>query len=339
MPSGFSATNTTTDLKRGYIRGTLFISLVLWAMFIPQANHPVLYENAQIERATCKSMGWFPTNFGLKDHTVFFFDGQYYIVSNILPSENRFAYARSKDLCSWEQLDPVLPQRISGTWDEMAIWAPFVMMEDGTYYLYFTGVTKDFTQSIMLATSDNPANPESWRSLGMVFQPDHPGMNWLAGTWADCRDPTVIRVGNTYYLYYTGRDSDLGIIGLATSESPQGPWRDWGATMSLSTPNAIPESSTLARNGELFYLFYNKTSLGEHYRIGASPAGPWTMEYALRPGWAHEFWRSPEEEWYTSYLTDYTITISPLTWDSYFDPPRPFIGSAVYHIAIPLVVH
>jgi hypothetical protein len=320
------------------VKGTLFASLVLWAVLIPRAHQWKFYAAAQNDSAACERMGWFPTNFGLKDHSVFFFDGYYYIVSNFLHSENRFAYARSMDLCSWEQLDPLLPQRISGTWDEMAIWAPFVLVEDGTYYLYYTGVTDDFTQSIMLATSDNPANPDSWQSLGMVFQPDHPGMNWLAGSWADCRDPSVMKAGNLYYLYYTGRDGDTGIIGLATSGSPQGPWRDWGATMSFSSSNAMPESGTLARSGDWFYLFYNNTSLGEGYRIGASPGGPWTTEHTWGPGWAHELWRSPEEEWYTSYLTDYTISISPLIWDDYFDPPHPFIGSAVYHIAIPLVI-
>jgi len=95
--------------------------------------------------------------------------------------QDRYAYARSSDLCEWEQHLFILPRRIHGKWDEQAVWAPFVYYENDIYYLYHTGVTEDVTQSILLATSNDPSEPSSWQPQEMVFQPDHPGMAWEEG--------------------------------------------------------------------------------------------------------------------------------------------------------------
>ena len=137
---------------------------------------PAYYAGA--DPAGCETPGWFPEEFGLKDHSIFWYAPYYYIVSNLIPGENRFAYARSKDLCSWEVLPPILNARIRGSWEESSIWAPFVLEEDGVFYMYYTGVNFNFTQSIMLATSTNPADPASWQSQGMIFQPSHGEIKW-----------------------------------------------------------------------------------------------------------------------------------------------------------------
>ena len=107
-----------------------------------------------------------------------------------MPGEQFFAYGRSTDLCHWEDLTPVLDQR-TAQWDSLAIWAPHVIEDNGVYYMYYTGVKGPYpylTQSIMLATTTNPADPNAWEQQGMVFQPNHPNMLWEDGTWADCRD-------------------------------------------------------------------------------------------------------------------------------------------------------
>lgn len=311
----------------------------------------------------CDRPGWFPADFGLKDHHIFWYDGYYYLVSIVARKESRFAYGRSRDFCEWETLPQILTERTPEAWDEIAVWAPYVYEENGIFYLYYAGVTKDFTQSIMLATSENPADPNSWQTQGMVFQPDHAEMIWEAGSWADCRDPTMIKVGDLYYLYYTGLDAGGGIIGLATASSPTGPWRDWGSAVPAQ-PNSRLESATVAQYRSNFYLFYHDVTVagsqmagdgestnskfgrmqngnapGAYYRIGASPYGPWQDPVPFRPGWAHEVWLSLEGEWFTSYLTDYAVTISPLTWDTFFDPARPFIGSAVHHRLFPMILN
>jgi predicted GH43/DUF377 family glycosyl hydrolase len=289
--------------------------------------------------ASCQPMGWFPASFGLKDHSVFWYNGYYYLVGIYLPGESFFAYGRSTDLCNWQDLTPVLAGHTPGAWDEQNVWAPFVYEEAGTFYMYYTGVTHAIAQSIMLATTTNPADPSSWQPRGMVFQPKHPNAVWGGfNTWSDCRDPTVVKINGIYYLYYTGLDQAGGIVGIATSNSPLGPWTDWGSILTVS-PSAMAESSTITSHGNSYYLFYNDTSQGERFRIGPGPTGPWTQAYVFAPGWAHEVWQGQDGYSYTSFLTDYTVTISRLTWDTLYNPPHPFIGANIYHVLLPLVKH
>ena len=181
----------------------------------------------------CLPSHWVGSEYGLKDHTLFYADGYYYGVSIYLSQQNyedRFAYVRSQDLCTWTELSPILTERTPGTWDAFRIWAPFVIREgdpsaiDPLYFMFYTGVTADITQSIMLATTPTPQDPASWQPQGMVFQPQHPGMVWAgAGKWSDARDPTVLYSQGRYYLYYTGMDVGGGIVGVGVADSLSGP--------------------------------------------------------------------------------------------------------------------
>ncbi|GAB4403819.1 MAG: hypothetical protein OHK0052_26630 [Anaerolineales bacterium] len=101
--------------------------------------------------AECALPGWFPEDFKLKDHHIFIAEDRYYLVSIYIGaagSENRFAYAVSDDFCTWEDLGFILTERTRGAWDEAAIWAPFVLAQGNTYYLFYTGVTRGMAQSI-----------------------------------------------------------------------------------------------------------------------------------------------------------------------------------------------
>jgi hypothetical protein len=328
-------------------RLTLFLILAIVLLLVMSS----VQTPAIAQPGSCDPMGWFPTGYGLKDHTVFWYDDYYYLASIYYSTdaqkEKFFAYARSTDLCEWEDLTPILEGRVLGNWDEQAVWAPFVYEEAGVYYMYYTGLGRYMVQSIMLATSTNPADTLSWEPQGMIFQPNHPGMVWEVETWADCRDPMVLKVADTYYLYYTGLDEDGGIVGLAASTSPLGPWQDYGSMMTLpddgtrsSGPlgSQMPESATVFPHAGQYYLFYNNG--GEYYRVGASPGGPWSEAFEIYPGWAHEIWKGQEGRTYASYLvgyTDYTVIISQLIWDDFYFPHRPFIGESIYHSAIPLL--
>lgn len=320
----------------------LFAALVFALLLAAPAGAPAAAGSAAL--FACETPGWFPADLALKDHSVFYYDGYYYLVANLLPGENRFAYARTTDFCQWETLSPVMGARAANAWDHLAVWAPFVYEEDGVYYMYYTGVSGDFakgilTQSIMLATSQDPADPNSWKSQGMVFQPTHLGTLWSPDAWADCRDPSVIKVGGRYYMYYTAQDASGGIVGLAVSDSPFGEWQDRGQVFAPA-PGEMLESPTIVRYNRSYYLFYfNSQQKQAYYRIGRSPTGPWQGPYKLSPGWAHEVWRDQAGQWMTSYLTGYSVTISSLSWDRFFRPPRPLIGENIFHLILPILLN
>ena len=103
---------------------------------------------------------------------------------------------RALSLPSTGDLGPILAERPPDDWDSWRIWTPDVYEEGGTYFVFYTGVKWPAVQSIMLATSTNPADPASWQRQGMVFQPLHPGSRWPGcSTWCDCRDPHVFKAG------------------------------------------------------------------------------------------------------------------------------------------------
>ena len=320
-------------MKKIKFFSSVFVSVLLVLGWVSFKN--ISQGDAASNTPPCDNPGWFPEDFGLKDHTVFWYDGYYYLMSNYINPETKFAYARSTDFCTWEELDVVLPTRVPGTWDETGIWAPHVREENGIFYMYFTGVKRNITQSILLATTTDPSDPALWEKQDMVFQPDHEGKVWEDDTWADCRDPYVTKVNETYYLFYTGRDIGGGIVGVATASTPTGPWTDLGTI--IDPVDIVPESSVVVENAGTYYLFYNRGGEGEVFRIGtADILGPWENAHRF-PGWAHEVWQDIGGEWYTSYLTDYTVSISPLTWDDFFNPAHPFIGDSVYHFMLPII--
>ncbi len=298
---------------------------------------------AAAEPAPCENPGWRPPGLYLKDHTIFRYDGAYYLASIwIDPTqwedrEKRFAYARSTDLCNWEDLGPILAERHPGAWDEFRVWAPHVIEENGTYYLFYTGVTKDITQTIMVSISTNPADPASWSSPAYAFQPHHKGMRWEVGAWADARDPMVIKVGERYFMYYTGSDEGGGIVGVATANDLRGPWADMGSV--LPDPDSVLESPGVFEYDGRYYLFYHRTSRPNRavVRTGASPIGPWSAEIPILPGWAHEFWTTSEGDWMSSYLTSYDVSIAPVYWDTSVTPPQPRLSAGFSQVWIPIV--
>lgn len=140
-------------------------------------------------------------------------------------------------------------------------------------------------------------------------------------------------------MYYAGRDISGRIIGLATSISTEGPWTDWGSIITPE-PNDILESPTIGHHDNAYYLFYNRSKEREFYQIGPSPGGPWEpCVLPLIPGWAQEVWQTMTGEWYTSYLTDYTVTVAPLIWDTAFEPAHPTILADKIYFPLIINIH
>ena len=317
------------------------LRILLPALVIFTTAYAPYFAAAAVD-ADCDPLGWFPTAFGLKDHAVFTYDGYTYIAATSVPNETRFAYARSLDLCHWEELSNILTVRTAGAPDELVIWAPFVYEESGVYYMFYTGVNSAFSQSMMLATSSNPADPASWAVQGVVFQPTHPNAVWSVTSWSDNRDPAVIKHNGVYYMYYTGRDTGGGIIGVATAPSLLGPWTDLGATFGPVLQRTFESPAVFSAWGK-FYMVYHTVwtnkSYGVSVRTADSPVGPWTPAQPIFTGWAHEFWQESGGDWYTSYLTYNNVTIVKLQWDMDRTPPLPAIDGQIFKSFLPITVN
>lgn len=96
---------------------------------------------------------------------------------------------------------------------------PFILRVDDTYYAY---ATNSNGRNVQTATSTDLVN---W-TLGRDALPALP--RWVNLSRPDVWAPEVIQVGDEFLIYYTARDRASGFqcIGLAISDSPQGPFRD-----------------------------------------------------------------------------------------------------------------
>lgn len=96
---------------------------------------------------------------------------------------------------------------------------PFILKVDETYYAYSTNSN---SRNVPVATSTNLVDWSTGRDA-------MPGLaRWVRLSGPDVWAPEVIQVEDSYLLYYTARDKETGYqcVGLAISDSPQGPFRD-----------------------------------------------------------------------------------------------------------------
>lgn len=96
---------------------------------------------------------------------------------------------------------------------------PFVMKVGETYYAYSTNSN---SRNLPIAVSTDLVN---WQ----IKRDGMPALaKWINLSRPDVWAPEIIQVGEDYLLYYTARhkETKLQCIGLAISQSPEGPFRD-----------------------------------------------------------------------------------------------------------------
>ncbi len=193
------------------------------------------------------------------------------------PTRN-FGHATSKDLLNWETHEPVIQSPEKG-WDEYQVWAPHIVKHNGEYYMLYTGVSYPCCQCIGLAKSKDLFN---WKRIGdgPVITPGEWGI-WRSDGGADCRDPSMLKVGDTYYCYYTAVRKVEGAdpphefcVGISSSKDLIN-WKDEGFARletSLKTP---PESPFAVEKDGKFYLFYTSYKYGTVVAVSDHPAKGW----------------------------------------------------------------
>jgi arabinan endo-1,5-alpha-L-arabinosidase len=156
--------------------------------------------------------------------------------------------------------------KFSSQWGPYNVHDPAVIREGEYFYSYSTDVAYGATVKPGLQVRRSKDLVE-WVFRGWVF-PELPfkGVAFVRSNggepnkslWAPC----IIKVGNTFRLYYSLASSKarLSVIGMATSNSPDGPWNEQGIVVtslddrSIQT-NAIDPSVIIDQAGE-HWMYY-----------------------------------------------------------------------------------
>ena len=170
------------------------------------------------------------------------------------------------------------------------IYAPDVHFHAGRYLMWFGGQGRDGHDRIQLAES---TDGERWQSRGVVLE--DPTANHV-------NDPSVVRHGDTWYMYYTRAASDvLDEIALATSRDGVH-WQPRGIVLRPShAPNwdslLVGRPSVLVDRGK-FRMWYDgrrDLPLGAPAKDAPkSAASSRSVGYAESDDGIH--WRRPQRE-------------------------------------------
>lgn len=205
--------------------------------------------------------------------------------------------ATSTDGSSWSKSgsNPVLSKGSSGAPDASEVRDPFVLFEDGTFKMWYTGMNGGVS-SICYATS---ATGTSWAKYASNPVITRPSSGWGSSTIGD---PCVLKVDTTYYMYLSGAaTANEELVGFATSSD--------GISWTLSSSNPIIQKApsgefgrqeikdvAVVRDGATFCMYFSgRNTAGEKYKIG----GAWSSNGVK---WA----RSPKIE----------LDLSGSDWDS-----------------------
>lgn len=137
---------------------------------------------------------------------------------------------------------------------------PAIIKTDQGYYVYSTDVrvAGEAKPGVMVRKSDDLIN-WSWVGQALPGIPEE-ALDWTAAVnlWA----PDVIQVGDTYRMYYSASTfgSTRSAIGLQTSSSPEGPWKDEGLVVKTfenekDKLNAIDANPVLDAEGNSWMVY------------------------------------------------------------------------------------
>jgi hypothetical protein len=145
------------------------------------------------------------------------------------------------NLLSWTTCNNGNPVLTPEGWEGGGLWTPSFVKVGDVYYIYYQAGSPfqiGFAKA-PATTGGNPVRPdaETW-----TRSPNNPVITNTHG-WDNgfCQDPTLRCFDGTYYLFYTGDQPWRN--GFATSSSPEGPWKQYGASgggPALWTRNGSP---------------------------------------------------------------------------------------------------
>ncbi len=188
---------------------------------------------------------------------------------------------------------------------EQHIWAPHVILHDGTYYMFYCAgsLQSNSKYRIHLATS---TDLNTWKR--------HPA-NPMVVDGYDARDPFVMKIGDEWVMYYTATSTPKGGNHIVVSVKSKD-LIHWGERQVVFTDPSIgtfggpTESPQVIRRGEYYYLFIgprDEKGCVDSYRnttiFRSKDPFKWTMEDRVGQLVAHavEVVRDTDGQWYVSH--------------------------------------
>ena len=138
--------------------------------------------------------------------------------------------ATSKDGVKWTEIgEAVGKSKTEGAWDEASVFTPNILVAEGKYWLFYTGISKNQKpkpdSKIGIAVSDSPNGPWERLSENPVLS-NSPNAEDFDSHLVD--DACLLVRDGKYYFYYKGRQLGKSPsqtqMGLAVADKPGGPY-------------------------------------------------------------------------------------------------------------------
>ena len=253
------------------------------------------------------------------DHCVVQQDSVYhlfYLRGN--PAVN-IGHATTQDFVHWTLQPPVLQP---GSWDTL-LWAPCLIHPSGqSWFMYYTGVNVAGAQQTGVAVSGNLT--DWYKYPDPVYHPDTSWAVWNSNTFCHGRDPHVMLIDGTYYMFVTAQHEWYkGAVACATSTDLVH-WTDQGYIYLHNSWHMLESVFILRRNG-LYHMFFTEEGVGGTQHM-SSPTlfGGWDyskVDY-IDNGHAPQITDTPSGPIFSRHavyndghgLLRYVLKFSPLEW-------------------------
>jgi Glycosyl hydrolases family 32 N-terminal domain/FlgD Ig-like domain len=253
------------------------------------------------------------------DHCVVQQDSAYhlfYLRGN--PAVN-IGHATTLDFVHWTLQPPVLA---SGSWDNL-LWAPcLIRPSGGSWFMYYTGVNQPGAQQTGAAVSNNLYD---WiKYPDPVYHPDTSWAIWNSNTFCHGRDPHVMLIDGTYYMFVTAQHEWYkGAVACATSTDLIH-WTDQGFIYLHNSWHMLESVFILPRNG-LYHMFFTEEGVyGTQHMSSPTLFGGWDyskVDY-IDTGHAPQITDTPSGPIFSRHsvyndshgVYRYVIKFSPMYW-------------------------
>jgi predicted GH43/DUF377 family glycosyl hydrolase len=212
--------------------------------------------------------------------SVVFVNGIYHMWYAGFPNSSvcDIGHATSPDGLVWtkDPDNPVLEQGPAGSWDSYWVDTPFIIFENDTFHLWYSGGSGSDAQ-IGYATTTNP-NGKSWtKQSNPVLSPT--SGNW---DWPRVECPSIATYNDIFYMFYSGGTFEQHDIGFATSTDKVTWYKDPNPCLIRGFAGTWDDYDIMASyviyDGNEYKMWYCGTTSSIMFRIGLASVFPLSVE-------------------------------------------------------------